>query len=173
MALFLQKPVFWNIRNYEQPSGVRATSGFPKDHGFGHEEWNNSPRLRLLDRNKGYRAFHTEEVGNAPVDSNFVQSFIFMTASHDGVQQLVGVAANAVSLLSSRHRREAIIKALGLDDLCAEAWAAPRIGRCPSSTRIRIGSPVLVGDFFVIVGFSARVLQHRISLGSDRCLLAF
>lgn len=130
MALFLQKPVFWNTRNYEQPSGVQATSGFPKDHGFGHEEWNNSPRLRLLDRKKGYRVFHTEEVGNAPVDSNFGQNFVFMTASHDGIQQLVGVAANAASLISSRPWREDIVKKLELDGLCADVWEVPQVREC-------------------------------------------
>jgi hypothetical protein len=127
VALFLQKPVFWNTKNYAKPSGVRGTSGFPKENGFGHEEWNNSARLRFVRRGEAYRAFHTEEVGNAPVQSNFGQTFLFMTASHDGVQQLVGVAANAVSLIDSKPDREKIVAELQLQNLAADAWDVPLV----------------------------------------------
>lgn len=40
---FFFKPVVWNSNGYRGPSGGKFTSGFPKDHGYGHEEWNNAP----------------------------------------------------------------------------------------------------------------------------------
>lgn len=127
LALFLQKPVFWNKNHYKKPSGAPATSGYPKMHGYGHEEWNNSPYLRIVRRGCAYRVFHTEGVGNAPLDQNFGQTFVFMTASHDGVQQLVGIAANAVSLISSERDRKAIACELGLEELWVDAWDIPTV----------------------------------------------
>ena len=91
MALFVQKPVFWNTNNYSAPSGVFATSGYPKENGYGHEEWNNSSRLLLRRGTQRFRVFHTEKLGSAPVIENAGQTFVFMTASHNGIQQLVGI----------------------------------------------------------------------------------
>lgn len=123
MALFLQKPIFWNTENYLKPSGAPATSGYPETNGYGHEEWNNSLRLSFLDKGQALRTFHTEGVGNAPVDLNFGQTFVFMTVSHDRIQQLVGIAANASSLLNSPKVREDLVGKLDLGDLSDDAWA--------------------------------------------------
>ena len=127
MALFLQKPVFWNRNNYVKPSGVPASSGFPKDNGYGHEEWNNAPRMQWTHKDRQYRVFHTEGVGAAPLEENTGQTFVFLMASHDGIQQLVGVAANAVGMFSDRHKtqRLAICKQLGLGELWNDAWELP------------------------------------------------
>lgn len=129
MALFLQKPVFWNTKNYLVPSGFKATSGYPKEKGYGHEEWNNSPRLLLARRERRYRVFHTEGVGNAPVAENAGQTFVFMTASHGSRQQLVGIAGNAVGLFGDEYRaqRQKLVKELALDDLWKDAWAVPAV----------------------------------------------
>ncbi|AVS85857.1 HNH endonuclease [Paracidovorax avenae] len=128
MALYLLKPVLWNTAGYHHPSGVRA-GGFPGDNGFGHEEWNNSPRMWLREGGQDYRVFHTEGVGLSPVDEHAGQTFVFMTASHDGVQQLVGVAGNAWCLAGDHHRteRERLSAVLQLQDLWKEAWDVPRV----------------------------------------------
>jgi len=45
MALFIQKPILWNANNYLAPSGVIATSGYPREtstdmrSGTTHLEW--------------------------------------------------------------------------------------------------------------------------------------
>ncbi|WEY40081.1 HNH endonuclease [Paraburkholderia sp. SUR17] len=129
MALFIQKPIFWNTRNYVVPSGVVATSGYPKDKGYGHEEWNNSPQMLLVRGGLRYRVFHTEGLGSAPLDDNAGQTFIFMTASHDGVQQLVGVAGNAAGLSQDHYReqRDQIVEDLSLHKLWADAWAVANV----------------------------------------------
>jgi len=140
MALFILKPILWNTDRYIRPSGVKATSGFPKETGYGHEEWNNSPRLRFIENNQVIQAFHTEGVGNAPVADNVGQTFVFMIASHDRVQQLVGIAGNATHLVgatSTDHKddtlkaeRERLGKLLRLDDFSEDAWAVERVRQC-------------------------------------------
>lgn len=137
MALFVQKPVFWNTNHYTAPSGVFATSGYPKENGYGHEEWNNSPRLLLRRGNERYRVFHTEGFGAAPLIDNAGQTFVFMTASHNGVQQLVGIAGNAVGLFDDRLKlqREEIVQKLALHDLWEEAWAVTKVRKLHEDDR--------------------------------------
>lgn len=131
MALFIQKPIFWNTQSYVRPSGVIATSGYPKDTGYGHEEWNNSPRMLLKRAGQRYRVFHTEGLGNAPLDENAGQTFVFMTVSHSGIQQLVGIAGNAICLTPEHYRsqREQLAKDLALNDLHKDAWAVLNVQR--------------------------------------------
>ena len=64
MALFVQKPIYWNPEGYRGPAGYRITAdSWPKDHGYGHEEWNNDPRLVLKGKTgEELRFFHTEAV---------------------------------------------------------------------------------------------------------------
>ena len=101
------KPILWNNKGYVAPSGVRAASNsFPGQWGFGHEEWNNSERLQLVEEGLSYRIFHTEGAKAAPVEENAGQTFVFMTASHDRIQQLVGIAGNAQYLGDDLHRKE-------------------------------------------------------------------
>lgn len=122
MALFISKPILWNRDGYVRPSGVRANSGFPKDHGFGHEEWNNSPALSFTEDGVHYRTFHTEGLGTEPIDDEAGQIVIFMYASHDAVQELVGVAARATCLTGDQAERERLTKLLKLGRLGDEAW---------------------------------------------------
>ena len=131
MALFMLKPILWNSLQYTRPSGTRASkSSFPGKTGFGHEEWNNSPRLQFTERDGSqYRVFHTEAVGRAPVEENGGLTFVFMIASHNGVQDLVGVAGNAIFLgnESRKQDRQRLAKRLNLRDLWKDAWALPLV----------------------------------------------
>lgn len=126
MPLFIAKPIMWNTEGYRRPSGVRVNSGYPKDHGFGHEEWNNAPALAFREKGIAMRAFHTERVGSA-ADDEPGGIFVFMYASHDGVQELVGVAGGATSLIDDEPRRLALAERLRLDRLRRQAWAVPRV----------------------------------------------
>ncbi|PRF99458.1 HNH endonuclease [Burkholderia ambifaria] len=129
MALFIQKPILWNTNNYLAPSGVIATSGYPRETGYGHEEWNNSPRMVLTRGKKRFRVFHTEGLGSASLNENAGQTFIFMTVSHGGIQQLVGIAGNAIGLSQERDQtqREAIVRELSLEDFWKDAWAVENV----------------------------------------------
>ncbi|MBB4097486.1 HNH endonuclease [Sphingomonas kyeonggiensis] len=125
MPLFIAKPILWNRNGYRTPSGVRAYSGFPKKNGFGHEEWNASPALAFSEDGVNQRVFHTEGVGSAPVAENAGRVFVFMYASHDRVQELVGVAGNATAMMedSDKPERIRLVEKLGLDRFSADAWA--------------------------------------------------
>ncbi|MFD2645453.1 HNH endonuclease [Pseudomonas japonica] len=137
MALFVQKPVFWNTNHYTAPSGGFATSGYPRENGYGHEEWNNSPRLLLRRGEQRYRVFHTEGVGTAPLIEHAGQTFVFMTATHNGIQQLVGIAGNAVGLFDERlqPQRQELVDKLALHDLWEEAWAVTKVRRIHEDDR--------------------------------------
>lgn len=127
MPLFIAKPIMWNTNGYRKPSGVRINSGYPLDHGFGHEEWNNALALAYRENGVAMRAFHTERVGNAPVDDEAGDVFVFMYASHDGVQELVGIAGGATCLIDHEDRRQELTERLRLDRLRSQAWAVPRV----------------------------------------------
>ncbi len=52
---------------------------------------------------------------------------MFMYASHDGVQELVGIAGGATSLIEDEPRRQRLAEKLRLDRLRGEAWAVARV----------------------------------------------
>lgn len=139
MPLFILKPIVWNTAGYRGPSGERVNSGFPKEHGYGHEEWNNAPAMRWTEAGRTFRAFHTEGVGNEPVDAHAGQIFVFLYASHDGVQQLVGVAGGATCLIGDQHREERLrlVDRLDLDALSESAWAVDRVRRAHGNRKDR------------------------------------
>lgn len=95
MSLYYINPIVWNTNGYQRPSGVNFTSGYPKEHGFGHEEWNNSPLLAIEEKGEKFRVFHTEGLGNELIDDYPEDIFLLMIASHDRGQYLVGVAGGA------------------------------------------------------------------------------
>jgi hypothetical protein len=122
MTRYILKPILWNAAGYRHPGGYRANSGYPSDTGYGHEEWNNSDALAFVDLGATCRVFHTEGVGDLTPDTDCV---VLMCASHDGLQQLVGIAAHAAYLghEDSRADRLRLVDRLGLDSLSSEAWA--------------------------------------------------
>lgn len=142
MALFMLKPLYWNTRNYQGPSGVKAApQSYPGMYGYGHEEWNNSPRMKFRENGQGWHVFHTESIKDAPVNKNKGQIFVFMTAAHDGVEQLVGVAGNAAYLGDNddKAERNRMVKLLDLADLWHEAWELPRVRKCYDDDKAALG----------------------------------
>ena len=128
MVLIISKPIMWNTKGYQRPSGVKVSANsYPGQHGFGHEEWNGSDALEFEEDGVGYRAFHTEGVGNLPVREEAGHTFVFLYASHDRKQELVGVAGNATCLINDERQRKEITKQLELDKLGDQAWAIPRV----------------------------------------------
>jgi hypothetical protein len=117
---------------YVRPSGVRAAAdSYPGKFGVGHEEWNNSPNMAFAEHGQRYRAFHTEGVKKAPVNEHASQTFVMMTASHNGVQQLVDVAGNAMYLGAERYEaeRKRIAKLLDTKYLWRDVWVLPSVRR--------------------------------------------
>ena len=135
MSVYYLKPVVWNTNNYQRPSGVNFTSGdsYPSKHGFGHEEWNNSPAYSFEENDEHFRVFYTEEgFGNQPLDDFSGDIFVFMIASHNGGQYLVGVAGASTSLYSDRYQdeRNRLVKNLKLDERWKDAWAIQNVRNC-------------------------------------------
>lgn len=123
VTLYLMKPVVWNREGYVRPSGVKVHSGHPRDYGFGYEEWNNSPRLTAELGGRRLRYFHTEGFKNTPLDEHQGDFVVFMYASHDNRQELVGVAGQCV-MLNGQERKHAA-GMLGLASLAEDVWSLP------------------------------------------------
>lgn len=127
---FILKQILWNTAKYHRPSGVKANSGYPKENGFGHEEWNNSERLRFQQDGKEYCAFHTEGIGNLANTEKSIT--VFMYASHDRVQELVGIAGNAIPLMADgkSRKRSKLAKKLSVNEFSDDAWSVPTVQHC-------------------------------------------
>jgi len=119
----------WNTNDYLRPSGAKATSGFPKEHGFGYEEWNNSPNLSFEEGGLQCRVFHTESVQENHKDFDDGEWIVFLYASHEGVQKLVGIAAKARCLVFEKQKRLVLAERLNLTELCGDAWNPPTVRR--------------------------------------------
>lgn len=130
MSLIVAQPIMWNTNGYKCPSGVRvSSSSFPGMHGFGHEEWNGSDALFFTENGERFRAFHTEGVEKAALAENLGRTTILMYASHDGVQQLVGVAGQATFLGPDEDQRKELAGRLRLGELGSMAWALESVQR--------------------------------------------
>lgn len=131
MPLYFIKPIVWNDKNYKQPGGARFTSGYPKQNGFGHEEWNNSDNFEFIEYGESTRIFHSEGFGNQPLDEFPGDIFVFMIASHDGKQYLVGIAGGATSLLSDKNKRLQLLQNIkGGKKRWKDAWKLPSVKGC-------------------------------------------
>ena len=132
MTLFLMKPVHWNANGYLKPAGHKATGGYPAEFGYGHEEWNGSPQMQFRSDGQYIKVFHTEGPGNTDVESHDGSIFVFMYASHHGIQQLVGIAGGATCMIdeSRRSQREDIVKKLHIDDFKEDAWQQQVVKEC-------------------------------------------
>lgn len=123
------KPLVWNPDGYRRPSGNRRVGDriYTELNGYGHEEWNGSPALVTTIGGERYRCFHTEPVQGALDHPG--ATVLFMYASHDGIQQLVGVAARVTSIAADAAAREKIRRQLSkvFDRMAREAWATPGV----------------------------------------------
>lgn len=128
MTTYLLRPLHWNPNGYVRPAGHRATDGYPRDYGFGHEEWNGAPEMRFLHEGMWHRAFYTNHVGDAAQDSAG-STTLFMYASHHRVQELVGIAGRATDIRGSEFDslRARIRRAVGMAGRWNDAWALPLV----------------------------------------------
>ncbi|EGV29940.1 hypothetical protein ThidrDRAFT_3060 [Thiorhodococcus drewsii AZ1] len=135
MPLYFIKPVVWNTNGYQTPSGAKFTSGYPYLHGFGHEEWNNHPRFCYKNNGVDYRIFHTEGLGNQPLDDFTGDVVLFMVASNAGTQYLVGVAGGATSHFSNMNDRINLGALFDWKTRWKDAWILPSVQKCYKKSR--------------------------------------
>lgn len=128
MTTYLLRPLHWNPNGYDRPAGHRATDGYPRDFGYGHEEWNGTPEMRFMHEGTWHRAFYTNPVGDAAQDSAG-STMLFMYASHHGVQDLVGIAGRATDIRGAEFEelRSRIRRAVGMAGRWKDAWALPLV----------------------------------------------
>ena len=124
MKAIILKPVVWNSKKYVEPSGHKATSGFAKDYGYGHEEWNNSPKNIW----RGQRIFHTEATENLLEYSANGELGIIPIASHDNVQYALGIATNV--LHNSEDEMELISEEINIIERSKELWTIENVRKC-------------------------------------------
>jgi hypothetical protein len=122
MPRYFLKPVVWNSNDYQHPSGARFTSGYPKETGFGHEEWNNNSENIIGEGGVSYRVFYTQPLGNFPATRYSGDIFLFMIASNGGHQYLIGVAGDCSYIENLSDRR-----ALKRHIRWRQAWAVPSV----------------------------------------------
>jgi hypothetical protein len=129
MALYFFKPVVWNAFSYNRAGGANFTSGYPKQNGFGWEEWNNSDCMLYQVGNVRMRAFHMEKFGNQPLEEYAEDFFVMMIASNLGKQYLVAISAKTTSYLSQdkKDKRLNLVSKLKLLNLWNEAWSINKV----------------------------------------------
>lgn len=123
------KPVVWNDNGYTWPAGIPATSGYSKDHGYGHEEWNGRSDWIW----NGWKLFHTEAKGQMLKYATEGRLGIIMTTMHKGHFYAVGVGCNVYH--NSKEENVRIAEALGFADYADELWAVESIRRAKNGRR--------------------------------------
>jgi len=116
MKALILKPIMWNTKNYERPSGYPSQGGFAQEYGYGHEEWNNSNKRIWGD----YKIFHTESPNRLLPYSHEGNLGIITTASVGGNQYAISVATNVFD--NDENQREDIVEALSIYDDWKEIW---------------------------------------------------
>ena len=116
MKLAVLKPIIWNDNGYVRPAGCPTQSGYARDYGYGHEEWNGNPDWVW----RGYRLFHTEPTARLDQAADDGSLGMLMFSSRDGAAYAVGVAANV--LANSDEEKQWIAEDLKLINRADEVW---------------------------------------------------
>ncbi len=90
MKLVVLKPIMWNDQRYVRPAGYQSTSGYSRDYGYGHEEWNNNPDWVW----RGFKVFHTEGKPSLVHAASTGDLGLVMIAAHDRRTYAVGIATS-------------------------------------------------------------------------------
>ncbi|MCC2638441.1 MAG: hypothetical protein K0Q68_2160 [Moraxellaceae bacterium] len=117
------KPLKWNSNGYTQPDGIPATGGFPKDFGYGFEEWINSPASVL----RGLRYFHAnaEKGGALQAYGEAASLAMVFTGAHKGRQYAIGMAVSIST--TSEQERQRVADSTGFRDRSEEVWSLPSV----------------------------------------------
>lgn len=123
------KPVVWNDQGYRWPAGRIASSGYTKDNGYGHEEWNGRDDWVW----KGCKVFHTQAKGEMYRYAETGRLAIIMTAMYEGQFFAVGVGCNVFK--NNPKDATAIAEALKLRSYADRMWKVASI-RKAHGTRV-------------------------------------
>lgn len=121
MKAIVLKPIMWNTDNYVKPSGHKAASGFAHEHGYGHEEWNNSEKNTWRNQ----RVFHTQATDALLKFSSNAELGLIFIASFEGAQYALGVATSVTN--NSNEDMGLISDELALFDRKEDVWSLDRV----------------------------------------------
>lgn len=124
MKACILKAIVWNDRNYKEPAGLGAKSGYPADVGFGHEEWNNNNEWMW----KGYKVFHTEATNKLFQYSKNGDLGILMVSSHEGKQFALGIATKVFE--NTKEDMKNISTELNLFNYWKQLWDLELVKDC-------------------------------------------
>lgn len=119
--MIVLKPVVWNGRGYQQPTGENESDGYAGEHGYGHEEWNGRSDWLW----KSWKVFHTQGKGQMFSYAQRGDLGIVMTTMKDGKFYAVGVACAVYE--NDAGDRAAIAKELNLHSNGADLWKLPSV----------------------------------------------
>jgi len=131
MKAIVLKPIMWNTKGYVKASGYRSQSGFSRDYGYGHEEWNNNPK-RIW---RNYKIFHTEATDKLLEYSETGELGIITIAAHDGKQYAISIATNVFD--NDEDEREIIADELNIYDDWEDIWQLDTVRPLFSNNRRR------------------------------------
>ena len=134
MKAIILKPVVWNSNNYIRPSGHKATSGFAKDYGYGHEEWNNSPNNTWRNQ----KIFHTESTDKLYEYSESGNLGIILIASYRNIQYALGLATNVSN--NSKEEMKIISNELNIYQRKEELWQIQTVKNCFNNNKKKFES---------------------------------
>ena len=123
MKAVILKPIMWSTNGYLQPSGHPSSSGYSKDYGYGHEEWNNKENRFW----RGYKLFHTEATDKLLEYSSNGELGILMVASYEGDQYAIGIATSVYH--NDEEERALIAEELKIYDEWKQIWALAIVKR--------------------------------------------
>lgn len=121
MNRYFVRPLFWNTGSYQSPTGAKATSGYPFEHGFGHEEWNNNPGNKIQLDGVKHRVFYMTDLKPKKVISKSDNVVLFFIGSFQRTQYLLGIASGASEIIG-KSTRMGIAEKLGFEGRWTEAW---------------------------------------------------
>jgi len=116
MKAIVLKPIMWNTNEYKSPSGYESSSGFSKDYGYGHEEWNNNPN-RIW---RNYKIFHTEYTDKLIEYSATGELGIVTIAALNKTQYAISIATNVFN--NEEDERKIIAEELNIYDEWKDIW---------------------------------------------------
>ncbi|MEA3063984.1 MAG: hypothetical protein QOJ27_419 [Sphingomonadales bacterium] len=123
------KPVAWNDKGYVWPAGIPATSGYSKNHGYGHEEWNGRSDWVW----EGWKVFHTQAKGRMHRYDADGRLGIIMTTMRDKRFFAVGVGCNVFE--NSDSDNVEIAEALNLPGYAENLWKVESIQKAKRGRR--------------------------------------
>lgn len=119
MSHYFIVPIKYNQNNYTGPDGFASQGNdYVGLNGFGHEEWNNSPKNDFKLHGLPYRAFHTE---GYDVLSKFDDVVMILINNHAGETNFLGIAYYPIR--NSAEDQEFISKKLSLEERVDELMA--------------------------------------------------